>query len=67
MARVAMRVLVLLGYLVGCAETMDGEAAGRYSLELVGFAVSTWRSAVSSWRSSPTRGGGRSGQWSTAG
>ena len=42
MARVAMRVLVLLGYLVGCAEAMDGEAAGRYSLELVGFVVAAF-------------------------
>jgi hypothetical protein len=42
MTRVAMRVLVLLGYLVGCAEAMDGEAAGRYSLELVGFVVAAF-------------------------
>ncbi len=42
MTRVAMRVLVLFGYLAGCAEAMDGEAAGRYSLELVGFVVAAF-------------------------
>ena len=42
MTRAAMRVLVLLGYLVGRAEAMDGEAAGRHSLELVGFVVAAF-------------------------
>ncbi|HKW91714.1 MAG TPA: hypothetical protein VJX92_07435 [Methylomirabilota bacterium] len=41
MTRVAMLVLVLLGYLAGCAEskTMDSEAAGRPTLQLVGLIV----------------------------
>ncbi len=42
MTRLAMVVLVLLGYLVGCAEAMNGEAAGRFSLELVGLVVTAF-------------------------
>lgn len=44
MTRLAMLVLVTLGYLVGCAESkaMDGEAAGRFSLELVGFVLAAF-------------------------
>ncbi len=44
MTRVALLVLVILGYLVGCAESeaMDGEAAGRFSLELVGFVLAAF-------------------------
>jgi hypothetical protein len=39
MTRLAMLVLVPLGYLAGGAEAMDGEAAGRFSLGLVGLLV----------------------------
>lgn len=42
MTRLAMLVLVLLGYLVGSAEAMDAEAAGRFSLELVGLVVTAF-------------------------
>ncbi len=42
MTCLAMLVLVLLGYLAGCAEAMDGEAAGRFSLELVGLLVTAF-------------------------
>ena len=41
---VAMRVLVVLGYLVGAAdaEAMDGEAAARVSLVLAGIIVAAF-------------------------
>ena len=39
MTRLPTFVLVSLGYLVGCAEAMNGEAAGRVSLECVGLIV----------------------------
>jgi predicted cobalt transporter CbtA len=41
---VAMRVLVILGYLVGAAESeaMDGEAAARVSLVLAGLVVTAF-------------------------
>ena len=39
MTRLPTLVLVLFGYLVGCAEAMNGEAAGRVSLECVKDAV----------------------------
>jgi hypothetical protein len=41
---VAMRVLVILGYLVGAAdsEAMDGEAAARVSLVLAGVIVAAF-------------------------
>jgi len=44
MTRLALLVLVILGYLVGCAdsEAMDGEAAGRFSLEVVGFVLAAF-------------------------
>jgi hypothetical protein len=42
MTRLPTFVLVLLGYLVGCAEAMDGEAAGRVSLECVGLIVTAF-------------------------
>jgi len=44
MTRLVLLVLVMLGYLVGCAESaaMDGEAAGRFSLELVGFVLAAF-------------------------
>ncbi len=42
MTRLAMVVLVLLGYLVSRAEAVDGEAAGRFSLELVGLVVTAF-------------------------
>ncbi len=42
MTRLAMLGVVLLGYLAGCAEAMDGEAAGRFSLEVVGLVVTAF-------------------------
>jgi len=42
MTRLAMLVLVLLGYLAGRAEAMDGEAAGRFSVERVGLLVTAF-------------------------
>jgi hypothetical protein len=42
MTRLPTLVLVLLGYLVGCAEAMNGEAAGRVSLECVGLIVTAF-------------------------
>lgn len=44
MTRVAMRVLVIFGYLVGAAESeaMDGEAAARVSLVLAGLVVAAF-------------------------
>ena len=42
MTRWAMLGVMLLGYLVGGAEAMDGEAAGRVSLELVGLVVTAF-------------------------
>jgi hypothetical protein len=42
MTRLPTLVLVLLGYLVGCAEAMNGETAGRVSLECVGLIVTAF-------------------------
>jgi len=42
MARLPTLILILLGYLVGCAEAMTGEATGRFSLELVGLIVTAF-------------------------
>jgi hypothetical protein len=44
MTRLAMLGVVLLGSLAGCtaARTMDGEAAGRVSLEVVGLIVTAF-------------------------
>jgi hypothetical protein len=44
MITIAMRVLVILGYLVGAAESeaMDGEAAARVSLVVAGFVVAAF-------------------------
>ena len=42
MTRLVMLVLVLLGYLVGRAEALDGEATGRFSLEVVGLVVTAF-------------------------
>jgi hypothetical protein len=44
MIAIAMRVLVILGYLVGAAESeaMDGEAAARVSLVVAGFVVAAF-------------------------
>jgi hypothetical protein len=42
MTRLATLILVLLGYLAGGAEAMDGEAAGRFLLELVGLLVTAF-------------------------
>jgi hypothetical protein len=39
MTRWAMLAVVLLGYLAGAAEATDGEAAGRFSLGLVGLII----------------------------
>jgi hypothetical protein len=44
MITIAMRVLVILGYLIGAAESeaMDGEAAARVSLVVAGFVVAAF-------------------------
>jgi hypothetical protein len=44
MITIAMRVLVILGYLIGAAESeaMDGEAAARLSLVVAGFVVAAF-------------------------
>jgi len=44
MITIAMRVLVILGYLGGAAESeaMDGEAAARLSLVVAGFVVAAF-------------------------
>jgi hypothetical protein len=42
MTRWAMLGMVLLGYLAGGAEATDGEAAGRFSLGLVGLIITAF-------------------------
>lgn len=42
MTRFATLVPLLLGYLTGCAEAADGQAAGRFSLEFVGLVVAAF-------------------------
>ncbi len=40
MTAVAMRVLVVLGYLLGATDPMDGQAVGRLSVIVAGLIVS---------------------------
>jgi hypothetical protein len=42
MTAVAMRVLVVLGYLLGVTETVDGEAVGRAVLIVAGLIVTVF-------------------------